>query len=234
MRFHASPAYAPLRHCARLMRCSCPRCHSLRRSPHGSRQHHPSHRVRHSACLTQARARRSPCANRTRCPSIRATQTFVVCVTSRPFGGSGPLGSGPSPCGAALRPLGLGRRPLSCFPSHIPRGSNGGDQGPGTKKQRAPARSFLRPLRFSSRQYFPVHVRSQAQCLSQPTRSRNQANRLFYTHSPAGSRQPSINLFYSSPPVKGEYPQGEGVRYHIGTRILRRLSNRPNRQGKPS
>jgi hypothetical protein len=102
--------------------------------------------------------------------------------------------------------------PLILFVSHTPRGSNGGDQGPGTKKQRANRPSFSSSPSFSVASRLSVHVRSQAQCLSQPIRSRNEANRLFYTHSPAGSRQPSINLFYSSPPVKGEYPQGEGVR----------------------
>ena len=94
------------------------------------------------------------------------------------------------PCGRLV----LGRRPLSCFPSHTPRASNGGDQGPGTKKQRANARRFLAPA-FSVASRLSVHVRSQAQCLSQPIRSRNEANRLLNTHSPAGSRQPSINLF---------------------------------------
>ncbi|MHC4963212.1 MAG: hypothetical protein ACYTGA_14015 [Planctomycetota bacterium] len=79
--------------------------------PQYPRRHHPSHRVRHYACLMQARARRSPCANRTRCPSIRATQAFVVCVTIRPFGGSGPLGSGPSPCAGLAAGLCLGVAP---------------------------------------------------------------------------------------------------------------------------
>jgi hypothetical protein len=170
---------------------SCPRCHSLRRNRQCSRRHHASHRVRHSACLMQARARRSPCANRTRCPGIRATQAFVVCVTIRPFGGSGPLGSGPSPCAGLAAGLCLGVAP---YPVHIPRGSNGGDQLTGEQEKRG-----FPPFSSSPAFFFPptfsCYVRSQAQCLSQPTRSRNEADRLFYTHSPAGSRQPSINLF---------------------------------------
>jgi hypothetical protein len=94
------------------------------------------------------------------------------------------------PCGRLV----LGRRPLSCSPSHIPRGSNGGDQLTGEQEKRG-----FPPFSSSPAFFFPptfsCYVRSQAQCLSQPTRSRNEADRLFYTHSPAGSRQPSINLF---------------------------------------
>lgn len=44
---------------------SCRRYHSLRRNPQCTRKHCPSHRVRHFACMMQARARR--------CHSVRVT-----------------------------------------------------------------------------------------------------------------------------------------------------------------
>jgi hypothetical protein len=59
--------------------------------------------------------------NRTRCPSVRATQRFVVCVTIRPFGGSGPLGPGPSPCAGLAAGLVLGVAPYPVREPHSAR-----------------------------------------------------------------------------------------------------------------
>ena len=133
---------------------SCPRCHSLRRNRQCSRRHHASHRVRHSACLMQARARRSPCANRTRCPGIRATQAFVVCVTIRPFGGSGPLGSGPSPCAGLAAGLCLGVAPYPVRKPHSAREQRGATRDRGTRKAGVPPVFFV-PCVFLSPNIFP-------------------------------------------------------------------------------
>jgi hypothetical protein len=105
--------------------------------PHGPRQHHPSHRVRHcgrykrSSCPTVCRLRNDP-----------------------PLRGQWPPRAGSlalrRPCGRLV----LGRRPLSCFPSHTPRGSNGGDQGPGNRKTGVPPVFFV-PCVFLSANIFP-------------------------------------------------------------------------------
>ena len=185
--------------------------------PQYPRRHHPSHRVRHYACLMQARARRSPCANRTRCPNIRAKQAFVVCASNRPFGGSGPLVSGPSPCGAALRPPWAWASPLILFAGVLPAREQRGRPRTGEQEKRG-FPPFSSSPSFSIASRLSVTVRSQAQCLSQPTRLRNEANRLFDTHSPAGSRQPSINLFNAL----------ITIRFTIGTRTGQTSRQQPH------
>ena len=129
-------------------RSSCRRCHSLRRNPQRTRQHHPSHRVRHSACLMQARARRSPCANRTRSHHLRATQSLSVCVTIRPFGGSGPLGPGPSPCAGLAAGLCLGVAPYPVRKPHSAREQRGRLTDRGQRNNGLTARRFLAPAFF--------------------------------------------------------------------------------------
>jgi hypothetical protein len=191
---------------------SCPRCHSLRRNRQCSRRHHASHRVRHSACLMQARARRSPCANRTRCPGIRATQAFVVCVTIRPFGGSGPLGSGPSPCAGLAAGLCLGVAPYPVSQATSRAGATGGDQGPGTKKQRADARRFLAPALF----FPPTFSRScplagSAQMIPQCHRIKD---------SRLATLPTSINLFYKI----RVHPQNPWFHLFVKIRVHSRLT----------
>ena len=175
-----SPSYAPLRHCGCLMQ---PRALAATVSDAShSVQADITHRTASvtAVAISDPRARRSPCANRTRSHHLRATQAFVVCVTIRPFGGSGPLGPGPSPCAGLAAGLCLGVAPYP-VPRATPRaGATGATKDRGTRKTGVPP-VFSRPLRFSFPQHFPVHVRSQAQCLSQAIRSRNEANRLFIT-----------------------------------------------------
>ena len=98
--------------------------------------------------ISDPRARRSPCANRTRCPNIRATQTFVVCVTIRPFGGSGPLGPGPSPCAGLAAGLCLGVAPNPVSRATLRAGATGATNDRGLKNNGLTARRFSSPAFF--------------------------------------------------------------------------------------
>ena len=111
-----------------------------------------------------------------------------------PLRGQWPPRAGSLALRGRIVPLGLGRRPLSCSQATVRAGATGATKDRGQKNNGLTARRFLAPS-FSVASRLSVTVRSQAQCLSQPIRSRNQANRLLNTHSPAGSRRPSINLF---------------------------------------
>jgi hypothetical protein len=92
--------------------------------------------------------------HRTRCPGIRATQAFVVCVTIRPFGGSGPLGSGPSPCAGHAAGLCLGVAPYPVRKPHSARQQRGATRDRGTRKAGVPPVFFV-PCVFLSATIFP-------------------------------------------------------------------------------
>ena len=127
---------------------SCPRCHSLRRNQQCSRRHHASHRVRHCGRYERSSCPTLPVRQSHSLPQHPRDATVCRLRNNPPLRGQWPPRVGSL---ALRRPYGrlvLGRRPLSCFPSHTPRGSNGGDQGPGTIKQRADARRFLAPALF--------------------------------------------------------------------------------------
>ena len=107
----------------------------------------------------QPRARRSPCVHRTRSHSRPRDAGVIRLRNDPPLRGQWPPRAGSL---ALRRPYGrlvLGRRPLSCFPSHTPRASNGGDQLTGDKNNGLTARRFPSPP-VSFRQHFSVHGRS--------------------------------------------------------------------------
>jgi hypothetical protein len=101
-----------------------------------------------AVAISDPRARRSPCANRAR--SHPRPRDADVCRLRHdpPLRGQWPPRVGSlalrRPCGRLV----LGRRPLSCFPSHTPRGSKGGDQGPGNKKNGGSPRFLTSPPFF--------------------------------------------------------------------------------------
>jgi len=153
---HAPSTVAPHRSGTTLAKASsCPRYHSLRRNPHGPRKHHPSHRVRHCG-----RYERSSCPtlpvrqSRSLAPSPR-DDSVIRLRNDPPLRGQWPPRVGSlalrRPCGRLV----LGRRPLSCSQATVRAGATGGDQGPGTIKQRAHARRFPSPSFSVASNIFP-------------------------------------------------------------------------------
>ena len=142
------------------------------------------------------------------------------------------------PCGR----LGLGRRPLSCSQATVRAGATGATKDRGQKNNGlTPVVSW--PLRSPLRQDYPVHVRSQAQCLSQAIRSRNEANRLLIirTRLPVPANPRSTCLTRSSP-FASSIGTRTGQTRCLQTRartafescLRGNCPNRPNRQGKLS